>query len=168
MSRQIVRSDCEKTLHATDHQSIELTAVMTSTEIIVPVERPDASQVADFKAHVQAWLELDTDVARLVHALRERRDAKARFTENILAFMCRFGVVHLDLRDCRLSCSVRHVRAPLPQRVIQERLVGMYANDPVAARTISDAVFSRDRVERVSLRKRANTVPRSDPGIVRS
>lgn len=115
--------------------------------------RPDAPQLDEFKAHVSTWLRLDGDMARLQTALRERRAAKLQLTTLIVAFMMRFGIDDLDTRECRLSCRVRQVRSPLPHKMIHERLAGIYADDPVAARTITDTVFNRDRVQKVSLRR---------------
>lgn len=133
-------------------------------ELALPKERPDASQMEDFKTHVTMWLRLDTDIARLQTALRERRVVKQQLTTQVVAFMIRFGIDDLDTRECRLSCRVRQVRAPLPHRIIHERLVGIYADDPVAARTITDTVFNRDRVERVSLRRRSATASNQGEG----
>lgn len=122
-------------------------------ELTLPREQPDAVQMEDFTATVALWLRLDTDITRLQTALRERRVAKRQSTDSILAFMMRFGIDDLDTLQCRLSCRVRQVRAPLPHRLIQERLVGMYVNDPVTARSITDTVFNRERVQQISLRR---------------
>lgn len=127
-------------------------------ELALPL-RPDAAQLDEFKAHVSMWLKMDADMARLQTALRERRAAKLQLTSQIVAFMMRFGIDDLDTRECRLSCRVRQVKAPLPHRVIHSRLAGIYADDPVTARTITDTVFNRDRVERVSLRRCAIARP---------
>lgn len=108
----------------------------------------------EFTASVAMWLKLDSEITRLQCALRERRVVKRQLTETILAFMRRFGIDDLDTLECRLSCKVRHVRPPLPRRLIHERLAGIYAADPVAARAVTDVVFDRgDRVERLSLRR---------------
>lgn len=132
-------------------------------ELALPL-RPDASQMDEFRSHVSTWLKLDADMGRLQTALRERRAAKLQLTASIVAFMMRFGIDDLDTRECRLSCRVRQVKAPLPHRMIHDRLAGIYADDPVAARTITDTVFNRDRVERVSLRRSAIARSRPDPG----
>lgn len=129
----------------------------TSMALSIPRDRPNATQMDDFTAYVSMWLKLDTDISRLQTALRERRAAKRQLTDNILAFMMKFGIDDLDTLECRLSCRVRQVRTPLPQRVIHERLAGIYVNDPVTARSITDTVFNRDRVEKVSLRRSAIT-----------
>lgn len=126
---------------------------MTSTALTLAREHPNATQMNDFTAYVATWLKLDTDISRLATALKERRSAKRQLTENILAFMIRFGIDDLDTLECRLSYRVRQVRTPLPHRVIHERLAGIYSNDPVTARSITDTVFNRERVERVSLRR---------------
>lgn len=115
--------------------------------------RPGAKEMDDFTASVAAWLKLDSEIARLLSALKERRQAKRKLTQSILEFMRGRGIDDLDTLECRLSCRVRQVQTPLPQRVMQERIIGMYAHDPVAARSVSDTVFCRDRVERVSLRR---------------
>lgn len=132
-------------------------------ELSVPLH-PDASQMDEFKSHVSMWLKLDADMGRLQTAIRERRVAKMQLTAQIVSFMMRFGIDDLDTRECRLSCRVRQVKAPLPHRVIHDRLAGIYADDPVTARTITDTVFNRDRVERVSLRRSAMARSGMGPG----
>lgn len=117
--------------------------------------RPSSPQMEDFTATVALWLKLDAEINRLMLALRERRSIKRRLTETILSFMTGFGIDDLDTLECRLSCRVRQVRAPLPHRLIQERLVSLYSGDSDTAQAVTDAVFSRDRVDRVSLRRRA-------------
>lgn len=121
-------------------------------------EKPNASDMSDFSSSVSLWLKIDTDMARLQAALRERRAVKRHLTDIILAFMVKFGIDDLDTLECRLSCRTRHVRTSLPHRTIHERLSGIYVNDPVTARSVTDTVFNRERVERVSLRR---SLPRS-------
>lgn len=120
-------------------------------------ERPNATQMEDFSQSVAMWLKLDTEISRLMLALRERRAAKLQLTQHILSFMTKFGIDDLDTLECRISCRVRRVKTPLPYRTIQERLAGIYANDPITARSITAAVFNRDRVEKVSLRRSMRT-----------
>lgn len=115
--------------------------------------RPDTSQMDEFTASVAMWLKLDSEIKRLLIALRERRCLKRHLTERIVAFMRGYGIDDLDTLECRLSCRARQVRTPLPHSLIHERLSSMYAGDPVAARLVTDVVFNRGRVERVSLRR---------------
>lgn len=118
-------------------------------------ETPANSEMEDFTSSVAQWLKTDTEISRLKTALRERRVAKQRLTERILAFMTRFSIDDLDTLECRLSCRVRQVQIPLHQRVIHQRIAGLYADDPVTARSIADTVFNRERVEKISLRRGA-------------
>ena len=114
-----------------------------------------------FKTQVTLWLKLDTDLTRLQTALRERREAKRELTQGILAFMLRFGIDDLDTLECKLSYKVRQVKTPLPHRLIHDRIAGIYAHDPVTARSITNTVFNRDRVQKVSLRKSPSGSARS-------
>lgn len=128
--------------------------VPASDQVAVRVRvRPDPAEMNDFSSSVALWLKIDTDMARLRAAIRERRLMKNRLTQRIVEFMTKFGIDDLDTLECRLSCRTRNVRTPLPHRVIHERLTGIYVNDPVTARSVTDAVFNRERVERVSLQR---------------
>lgn len=123
--------------------------------LVLRTETPASSEMEDFTSSVALWLKMDTEISRLKTALRERRVAKQRLTEGILTFMMRFGIDDLDTLECRLSCRVRQVQMPLPQRVIHQRIAGLYADDPATARSVTDTVFNRDRVEKISLRRGA-------------
>jgi hypothetical protein len=117
------------------------------------IEAPDDAQVQEFRAQVRLWMEMDGAIDKLQAALKDRRAYKKQLTERILRFMARFNIEDLAAKDCVLRYKVSYVRSPLSHRVIQQRLQGYYANDPVAAETVTQSVFNRERVERVSLRK---------------
>jgi hypothetical protein len=116
-------------------------------------ETPDDAQVREFRGRVRLWMEMDAAIDKLQAALKERRAFKKQLTDRILHFMNRFNIEDLAAKDCVLRYKVSYVRSPLSHRVIQQRLQGYYANDPAAAETVTQSVFSRERVERVSLRK---------------
>lgn len=124
------------------------------SELALLPASPTQSELGDFKAHVRTWLELDTDIRRMQEALKTGKMERQKLTEGIMTFMRRFGFMHLNLRECQLSCRVRQVYAPLPRRVIRDRIMGAFDRDPVAARLVADSVFSRDRIERVNLQRR--------------
>lgn len=136
------------TLGKTDESSKEMALTIQDSD-----HGPSSSHMEEFTSRVSVWLKLDTEMNRLQEALRERRRLKRQLTDQILSFMTRYGIDDLDTLQCRLSCRVRQVREPLPRRLIQERLTGIYVNDPVTARTVTDAVFNRGRIERISLRR---------------
>lgn len=121
------------------------------------VNDDDMRTVHDLKEAVHTWLTVDTSIAALQTGLRERRAFKQQLTDRILVLMRQMQVKNLEVADhqCVLKYKVTRVSAPLPQRVVQQRLLEHYASDPDAGQALARSVFSRDRVERVQLTKAA-------------
>lgn len=115
----------------------------------------DVRTVQDLKEAVHTWLTVDTSISVLQAGLRERRAFKQQLTDRILVLMRQMQVKNLEVADhnCVLRYKVTRVRAPLQQKVIQERLRDYYASDPDAGKALARTVFSREPVERVQLRK---------------
>lgn len=109
--------------------------------------------VHDLKEAVQTWLTVDTSIAALQTALRERRAFKQQLTDRILVLMRQMQVKNLEVADhnCVLRYKVTRVKPPLQPRVVQQRLLEYYASNPDAGQAVARTVFSRDPVERVRL-----------------
>jgi Family of unknown function (DUF5760) len=118
---------------------------------------PDDAVVDDFKSDVRAWLAADNELKRLTASVKEKKRQKDALSEKIMGFMSKFNVEDLNTRDGRLRYKVTSVMAPLSQKMIKERLASVLrtklGDDDAAVHDVHEAVFGRERVDKVSLRR---------------
>jgi hypothetical protein len=113
----------------------------------------DTALLEDFKGKVKRWMELDTEVKRLQHAITERRRAQNILSEKIVGFMKQHNIEDLNTRDGILRYKTRVVKSSLTQKTIKERLAIAFNNDSKAMEAVQKVFEQRDSVEKPSLRR---------------
>lgn len=120
-------------------------------------QQPDDVTMTTFAREVKRYLSHDADIRRLQEQLRELRAAKQDMARGIMTFMSRHNVEDLAIQQCRLRYKVSSVRAPLSQAELRERFRVFYkqhvGEEDTQMLAAVDELFSRDRVEKTSLRR---------------
>lgn len=126
------------------------------TEIQALQSVPEDAVLEEFKSNVRAWMDIDNTIKRMDSAIKERKKARAELTNSILKFMSAYNVEDLNTRDGRLRYKVTSVLTPLGQKKMKERLSYFLETKFGGADIVEEAkqaIFSRERTEKVSLRR---------------
>jgi len=123
---------------------------------------PDDMELAEFKAQVRMYLEIDNVIKKLEVMCKDRRAYRDQISQRMVQFMTRFNIEDLDTPDGSIRSRVTYVRQPLTQRQIRQNIASYFAEvNPETGTHLTNAIFNgRDRVERVSLRR----LPKKDEG----
>lgn len=97
-----------------------------SSREVRSIELPDNAILEEFKNQVRLWMEIDSQVAKLQGAIKERKQVKKKLTEKILAFMGKFNIEDLNTKDGKLRYRVNSVKPTVTKAEIKRRLVENY------------------------------------------
>lgn len=110
----------------------------------------------ELQKDVKEYLEIDDQIIALNKALKERRKAKSKLSDNILNVMKKFEVDNMNTKNGRLIYSVSKHKKPLTKDSIIKGL-NIFFKDEEKAKTATDVVLSnREIVEKVKLKRTIN------------
>lgn len=128
---------------------------------IQAINVPTQQELEDFKNHVRVWMEIDNSIRKMQSAIKERNQAKAILSQKVLTFMARFNIEDLNTKEGVLRYRVTHVKAPISQTIIKNKLLENY--DPkISADELSRRIFDdsgRQVTEKHSLRRFRKAAP---------
>ena len=111
-------------------------------------------EFVEFKIKVKEWLALDDDIRTLRQAIRERDKKKKELTPLILEFMNQNKISDLNTENGKLQYRSSLYKKPLNQKTIQNRLASFFKDIKKGETVANYLLENRERVERVSLRRR--------------
>lgn len=108
-----------------------------------------------FRQDVHAWLDIESSIKNLQAMLRDRRAHKKVLCDRIVRYMHQYGIEDLHTREGRISSRTSYVQAPLSHRTIKEKIGTFFSDNTPMVSQLLRAVFTRERVEKQSLRRSA-------------
>ena len=128
---------------------------------IQAIHAPTPNELEDFKNQVRVWMEIDNSIRKMQAAIKERNQAKAILSQKVLTFMARFNIEDLNTKEGVLRYRVTHVKAPISQTTIKNKLLENY-NPSMSADELSRRIFDdsgRQVTEKHSLRRFRKAAP---------
>lgn len=120
------------------------------------IETPDNLALEEFKHQVKLWMEIDTQVKKLMQSVKEKKAVQKMLGEKILAFMSKFNIEDLNMREGKLRYKVSYTKPTVKKNEIKDKLVNYFEHDKDTANKVVAAVFQPDdnnKIEKVSLRR---------------
>ena len=144
-----------------NYLSQQLVADPASSYEIQAMNVPTQVELEEFKNHVRIWMEIDNSIRKMQSAIKERNQAKAVLSKNVLSFMARFNIEDLNTKEGVLRYRVTQVKSPISQSTIKNKLLENY--DPkLSADELSRKIFDdsgRQITEKHSLRRFRKAAP---------
>lgn len=113
---------------------------------------PDNAALAEFKAHVNAWIENDKQQRALKESLRAHAAAHKDLTAKILDFMTRHNIEDLNTQAGKIRYKLSVVKEPLSQQTIKDKVAQYYGEtrDPAE---LTARIFERKTLTKPTLRR---------------
>lgn len=117
-------------------------------------ESTEDLSMADFKAHIKRWFELDNYLKKAKEVLKDKRAEKIKLSEIIMKFMNKHNIEDLNTKEGRIRCKNTYVKAPVNKQLVQQRIADFFVHDEVKQKEILDKIYEeREAVEKTTLRR---------------
>ena len=116
---------------------------------IVAVEQSQRSNaaMADLRAKVKLYFEIDDNIRRLRAATTEQQTAQKALAGEISDFMSANGIEDLNTKEGRLRCKMHKVRAPVTHTQMKKRMAEYFGGDASKAEDMYSTIFEKERSE---------------------
>ena len=136
------------------HQGVSHAQHQGVSHALVPATDNENITLEEFKEYVRKWFELDNVIKKAQEAIKERKIARDKLSMMISKFMCKYDIEDLNTKEGRIRCKVSHVKAPINQKVIKEKITDYFKHDESKQQEIMTKIYEeRDVVQKVSLRR---------------
>lgn len=109
--------------------------------------------LTNFKEKVKSYLNLDDDIRTLEKAIKEKKKAKQKLTENILTFMHDYNIEDMTTGDGKLKRSISYTKKPLNKETLKTKLGEYFKNYEKGEEIANYVIDKRDKEERIRLKR---------------
>lgn len=126
---------------------------MHSTSLVLAQPSTDSISLEEFKNYVRKWLEIDNFIKKAQDVIKEKKKSRDDIAQLITRFMCKYNIEDLNTKEGRIRCKVNHVKAPINQKLIKQRINEYIDNEDKKQELLSKIYEEREVSEKVSLRR---------------
>jgi hypothetical protein len=107
------------------------------------------------KNNIKQWLLLDNEIKLLQKQIKERREAKKNYTQDIVDVMKQNEIDCFDVKDGKLMYTKNKIKAPLSKKHLLSSLMLYFKNDTNMVKDVGEFILnSRQEKVKEHIRKK--------------
>ena len=123
-------------------------------------DNTETSVTNEFKDLVVNWVSIDDSIREYNSKLKELKDEKKSYEQNILNYLEKIGENVIEISDGKLRRNVSKTKGALKHEIIQSALTDCVNDSEKAFQMTNYIMNKRPIVERINLKRTRNRGPR--------